>query len=74
MPMFITPEIHIQNAQLVTRSSSGDVDIFHEMTPQEAVKKFADEGASMLQIFDIDAAKLLPDNNEKLIKQLKEKK
>jgi phosphoribosylformimino-5-aminoimidazole carboxamide ribotide isomerase len=68
--MFITPEIHIQNAQLVTRSSSGDVDIFHEMTPQEAVKKFADEGASMLQIFDIDAAKLLPDNNEKLIKQL----
>ena len=70
MPMFITPEIHIQNAQLVTRSSSCDVDIFHEMTPQEAVKKFADEGASMLQIFDIDAAKLLPDNNEKLIKQL----
>lgn len=70
MPMFITPEIHIQNAQLITRSISGDVDLVHEMTPQEAVKKFADEGASMLQIFDVDAAKLLSDNNEKLIKQL----
>ena len=59
MPMFITPEIHIQNAQLVTRSSSGDVDIFHEMTPQEAVKKFADEGASMLQASTEDLLELV---------------
>jgi phosphoribosylformimino-5-aminoimidazole carboxamide ribotide isomerase len=42
----------------------------HEMTPQEAVKKFADEGARMLQILDVDAAKQLPQNNELLIKQL----
>jgi len=70
MPMFIIPEIHIQNAQLVTRSFLGVVDTVHKMTPQEAVRKFADEGASMLQIFDIDAAKLLPENNEQLIKQL----
>lgn len=70
MPMFITPEIHIQNGQLVTRSILGDIDTVHKMMPQEAVKKFADEGARMLQIFDIDAAKLAPGNNEALIKKL----
>lgn len=68
MPMFITPEIQIQNGQLVTRSVLGDIDTVHEMTPQAAVKKFADEGARMLQILDIDAARQLSDNNEKLIK------
>jgi phosphoribosylformimino-5-aminoimidazole carboxamide ribotide isomerase len=68
--MFITPEIHIQNGLLVTRSILGDIDTVHKMTPQESVKKFADEGARMLQIFDIDAAKLLHGNNEELIKQL----
>jgi phosphoribosylformimino-5-aminoimidazole carboxamide ribotide isomerase len=70
MPMFITAEIQIQNGQLVTRSVLGDIDTVHEMTPQEAVKKFADEGARMLQILDVDAAKQLPQNNELLIKQL----
>jgi phosphoribosylformimino-5-aminoimidazole carboxamide ribotide isomerase len=70
MPMFITAEIQIQNGQLVTRSVLGDIDTVHEMTPQAAVKKFADEGARMLQILDVDAAKQLPENNERLIKQL----
>jgi phosphoribosylformimino-5-aminoimidazole carboxamide ribotide isomerase len=70
MPMFITAEIQIQNGQLVTRSVLGDIDTVHEMTPQAAVKKFADEGARMLQILDVDAAKQLPENNELLIKQL----
>jgi phosphoribosylformimino-5-aminoimidazole carboxamide ribotide isomerase len=70
MPMFITPEIQIQNGQLVTRSILGDTYTVHEMTPQAAVKKFADEGARILQILDIDAAKLLPNKNELLIKQL----
>jgi phosphoribosylformimino-5-aminoimidazole carboxamide ribotide isomerase len=70
MPMFITAEIQIQNGKLVTRSVLGDIDTVHEMTPQEAVKKFADEGARMLQILDVDAAKQLPQNNELLIKQL----
>jgi phosphoribosylformimino-5-aminoimidazole carboxamide ribotide isomerase len=70
MPMFITPEIQIQNGQLVTRSILSDIDTVHKMTPQEAVKKFADEGARMLQILDVDAAKVLADNNEQLIKQL----
>lgn len=70
MPMFITPEIQIQNGQLVTRSILSDVYTVHNMTPQAIVKKFADEGARMLQILDIDAANLLPENNELLIKQL----
>ena len=70
MPMLIVPEIQIQNGQLVTRSILGNIDTVHEMTPQEAVKKFSDEGAMMLQILDIDAAQLLPNNNEELIKQL----
>ena len=70
MPMFIIPEVQIQNGQLVTRSILGNIDTVHSMTPQAAVKKFADEGAMMLQILDVDAAQLLPENNEQLIKDL----
>jgi phosphoribosylformimino-5-aminoimidazole carboxamide ribotide isomerase len=54
----------------VTRSILGDIYTVHKMTPQAAVKKFGDEGARMLQILDVDAAKVLADNNEQLIKQL----
>ena len=70
MPMLIIPEIQIQNGQLVTRSILGNIDTEHTMTPQAAIDKFVDEGAMMLQVLDVDAARLLPDNNEHLIKQL----
>lgn len=70
MPMLIIPEIQIQNGQLVTRPILGSTDIVHNMTPQAAVNKFADEGAMMVQILDIDAAQLSAKNNEQLIKQI----
>jgi phosphoribosylformimino-5-aminoimidazole carboxamide ribotide isomerase len=70
MPMFIIPEIQIQNGQLVSRSTLSGEYTVHTMTPQQAVDKFADEGAMMVQVLDIDAAHLLPDNNEQLVRQL----
>ena len=68
--MLIIPEIQIQNGQVVTRSTVKGSDTIHDISPTEAAQKFANEGASMLQVVDIDAARSESTNNEALIKQL----
>jgi phosphoribosylformimino-5-aminoimidazole carboxamide ribotide isomerase len=68
--MIIIPEIQISNGKVITRDDSAGDDIVHDITPAEAVRKFIDEGAQMLQIVDIDAARSAPERNEELIKQL----
>jgi len=68
--MLIIPEIQIQAGQVVTRSTSKGSDTIHDISPTEAALKFANGGARMLQVVDIDAARSEPTNNEALIKQL----
>jgi len=68
--MLIIPEIQIQNGQVVTRSTVKGSDTIHDISPTEAAQKFTNEGASMLQVVDIDAARSESTNNEALIKQL----
>lgn len=68
--MIIIPEIQISNGKVITRDDSAGDDIVHDITPAEAVRKFIDEGAQMLQIVDIDAARSAPERNGELIKQL----
>ena len=68
--MIIIPEIQISEGRVVTRSAIEGDDIVHEITPAEALQKFVAEGAQMLQIVDIDAARSRPQRNEALIKEL----
>jgi len=68
--MLIIPEIQIQDGKVVTRSTIKGSDTIHDISPEDALRKFADGGAKMVQIVDIDAARSKPANNEALIKQL----
>jgi len=68
--MLIIPEIQIQNGQVVTRSTIKGSDTIHDISPTEAVLNFVNEGARMLQLVDIDAARSEATNNEAIIKQL----
>jgi phosphoribosylformimino-5-aminoimidazole carboxamide ribotide isomerase len=68
--MLIIPEIQIQAGQVVTRSTSKGSDTIHDISPVAAAQNFANDGAKMLQVVDIDAARSEPNNNEALIKQL----
>jgi len=68
--MLIIPEIQIQDGKVVTRSTTKGSDTIHNISPAEAAQKFANGGARMLQVVDIDAARSEPTNNEVLIKQL----
>ena len=68
--MLIIPEIQIQGGKVVTRSTTKGSDTIHDISPVEAAQKFANGGARMLQVVDIDAARSEPTNNEALIKQL----
>lgn len=68
--MIIIPEIQIQDGKVITRAAIEGDDIVHDISPREAVQKFVAEGAQMLQIVDIDAARSKPENNEQLIKEL----
>lgn len=68
--MIIIPEIQIQDGKVITRAAIEGEDIVHDISPREAVQKFVAEGAQMLQIVDIDAARSKPENNEQLIKEL----
>jgi len=68
--MIIIPEIQIQDGKVITRDDIGGDDIVHEISPADALHKFIAEGAQMLQIVDIDAARSKPQHNEELIKQL----
>jgi phosphoribosylformimino-5-aminoimidazole carboxamide ribotide isomerase len=44
--------------------------LVHEITPRQALQNFVADGAQVLQIVDIDAARSKPENNELLIKEL----
>ena len=68
--MLIIPEIQIQGGKVITRFASHDNDIVHPILPMEALKKFVDADAKMIQIVDIDAARSKQTNNEALIKQM----
>jgi len=68
--MIIIPEIQIQDGKVITRAAIEGDDIFHDISPRQAVQNFVADGAQMLQIVDIDAARSKPENNEKLIKEL----
>lgn len=68
--MIIIPEIQIKNGKVVTGAATESDDIGHDISPRQAVQDFVADGAQMLQIVDIDAARSNPDNNEILIKEL----
>jgi phosphoribosylformimino-5-aminoimidazole carboxamide ribotide isomerase len=68
--MIIIPEIQIRDGKVITRDAIEGDDIIHDITPAQAVEKFISEGAQVLQIVDVDAARSKPQRNEELIKQL----
>ena len=68
--MIIIPEIQIQDGKVITRAAIQGEDIIHDWTPAEALRSFVDDGAEMLQLVDIDAARSNPQTNEALIKEL----
>ena len=68
--MLIIPEIQIQDGKVVTLSTIEGSETIHEITPLEAARQFAEGGARMLQVVDIDAARSRPTNNEALVRQL----
>ena len=68
--MIIIPEIQIQDGKVITRAAIQGEDIIHDWTPAEALRSFVDDGAEMLQLVDIDAARSNPQTNEVLIKEL----
>lgn len=68
--MIIIPEIQIQGGKVITRAPLATNDIVHDITPMQAVQKFIDEGASVIQVVDVDAARSQPDNNEEIIKAI----
>jgi len=68
--MIIIPEIQIRGGKVITRNAIEGEDIVHDISPAEALHKFVDEGAQMLQIVDVDAARSKPERNEELIKQM----
>jgi len=68
--MLIIPEVQIQDGKVVTNATAEGSDSIFDITPLEAIQKFTEGGAKMLQIVDIDAARSQPQNNEVLIRQL----
>jgi phosphoribosylformimino-5-aminoimidazole carboxamide ribotide isomerase len=68
--MIIIPEIQIRGGKVITRDGIEGDDIIHDISPADAVQQFVFEGAQMLQIVDVDAARSNPERNEELIKQL----
>jgi phosphoribosylformimino-5-aminoimidazole carboxamide ribotide isomerase len=68
--MIIIPEIQIRDGKVITRDDIEGDDTVHDISPADALHKFIAEGAQMLQIVDVDAARSNPQRNEELIKQL----
>jgi len=68
--MIIIPEIQIQGGKVITGAADESNDIVHEISPRQAMQNFVADGAQVLQIVDIDAARSKPENNEQLIKEL----
>ena len=66
--MLIIPEIQIVEGKVITRAAVEGDDIYHEISPRDAVNKFIDDGAEMLQLVDVDAARSKATNNQQLIK------
>jgi phosphoribosylformimino-5-aminoimidazole carboxamide ribotide isomerase len=68
--MMIIPEIQIHDGKVITGAADESNDIFHEISPRQAMQNFIADGAQVLQIVDIDAARSRPENNEQLIREL----
>ena len=68
--MLIIPEIQIVEGKVITRAAVEGDDIYHEISPRDAVKKFIADGAEMLQLVDVDAARSKETNNQQLIKDI----
>jgi phosphoribosylformimino-5-aminoimidazole carboxamide ribotide isomerase len=68
--MIIIPEIQIQDGKVISGAADESNDLVHEITPRQAVQNFVADGAQVLQIVDIDAARSKPEHNELLIKEL----
>lgn len=68
--MLIIPEIQIQGGRVITRSTTEDNDIIHEISVDELLQKFVKAGALMVQVVDIDAARSRPNNNQAIIRNL----
>ena len=68
--MIIIPEIQIQGGKVITGAADESSDIVHEISPRQAMQNFIADGAQVLQIVDIDAARSKPENNEQLIREL----
>jgi len=68
--MIIIPEIQIREGKVITGAADDSQDIFHEISPRQAMQNFVADGVQVLQIVDIDAARSRPENNEQLIREL----
>jgi phosphoribosylformimino-5-aminoimidazole carboxamide ribotide isomerase len=68
--MLIIPEIQIVEGKVITRAEVEGDDIYHDISPREAVQKFVAEGAQVLQLVDVDAARSKEKTNQALIKEL----
>jgi len=68
--MIIIPEIQIRDGKVITRMHIEGEDIVHDIGPAELVRQFVADGAQMLQIVDVDAARSNPKRNEALIKEI----
>ena len=68
--MIIIPEIQIRGGKVITGSADESNDIVHEISPRQAMQNFVADGAQVLQMVDIDAARSKPENNEQLIREL----
>ncbi len=68
--MIIVPEIQIQDGKVISGAAIEGDDKVHDISPRQAMQNFVDDGAQMLQIVDVDAARSKSENNEPLIKEL----
>jgi phosphoribosylformimino-5-aminoimidazole carboxamide ribotide isomerase len=68
--MLIIPEIQLQDGKVITGAADERDDVVHDIDPRDAVQNFVADGAQMLQIVDIDAARSKAENNEALIRDI----
>ena len=68
--MIIIPEIQIRGGKVITGAADENSDIVHEISPRQAMQNFVADGAQVLQLVDIDAARSNSENNEQLIREL----
>lgn len=70
MSFLIIPEIQLQNGRVITRATLEGDDIVHDIAAKEAVRSFIADGAQMLQLVDVDAARSKETNNQALIREI----